>query len=301
MPNSSIDLHLHSHYSDGQASPAEIIRYAAEIGLKTISITDHDNLNGWPEGHFIASQVGIDLIPGIEFTARWDGCLASGQTAGPGQDIDILAYFVNPQDTGLKALCADLLADLSERIGTCCELMSAAGYPISIFDVRDENPHYPGAGQLIKALYRRGHAPDWSAAFELFSRFWPRVRTSNFSAQEVIQAAHAAGGVAILAHPVVVRCEGYDLLAEKDLQSFLDAGLDGLEIYHPALDSSARHYFLMLAKKYDLLVSGGSDEHGPDGGFSRMGSELITYPMVASMQLRARGYGTASSPSELDF
>jgi predicted metal-dependent phosphoesterase TrpH len=296
MPNSSIDLHLHSHYSDGQASPAEIIRHAAEIGLKTISITDHDNLNGWQEAQFIASEVGLDLIPGIEFTARWEGCPKAEQSAGPGQNVDILAYFVNPQDTGLKALCDDLLADLRVRISECCKLMSAAGFPISIFDVSDENPHYPGASQLIRALCRRGHALDWNAAFELFARFWPQVRTSHFTVQEVIQAAHAAGGATVLAHPVVVRCDGYDLLSENDLQSFLEAGLDGLEIYHPILDSSTRQYFSKLAKQYELVVSGGSDEHGPEGGFSRMGSELVTYPMLAAIRQRAQKYGPGDNP-----
>lgn len=290
MPNSSIDLHLHSHYSDGHASPAEIVRHAAEIELKTISITDHEHLKGWLEAQFTAAQVGIELIPGIEFTARWDQCEAPGQAVRKGQDIDILAYFFDPQDASLINFCDSLLADLRARVSTCCELLSTAGYPISIYDVMDENPYYPGASQLISALYRRRQAVDWQAAFELFAHFWPQVRRTSHSLPQIIQAAHAAGGVAILAHPVIVRCEEGKLLNDSELATFLDAGLDGLEIYHPLLDSSARQHFQDMAQRYDLVISGGSDEHGPNGGFSRMGSELVTYPMLAAIQARARQY-----------
>jgi predicted metal-dependent phosphoesterase TrpH len=295
MPNSSIDLHLHSHYSDGHASPAEIVRHAAEIGLKTISITDHDNLNGWREAQFVAEQVGIDLVSGIEFTARWDRCSAGPRSPGPGQNIDILAYFFNPRDTNLISFCDDLLDDLNARVTKCCELLRSAGYSISINDVIDENPYYPGASQLISALYRRGLAPDWEAAFEIFAHFWPQVRTTVFTIQQAIQAAHNAGGIAILAHPVIVRCNGEERLTESALETFLEAGLDGLEIYHPMLDNAARQHFLSLAKRYNLLVSGGSDEHGPSGGFSRMGCEPVTYPMLAAMQQRAQKYPKTAS------
>jgi predicted metal-dependent phosphoesterase TrpH len=290
LPNSSIDLHLHSHYSDGHASPAEIVRHAAEIGLKIISITDHDHVKGWQEAQFIAGQLGVELIPGIEFTARWDHCSPHAGASGPGQDIDILAYYFDPQDPDLIHFCDALLDDLKARIATCCELLSAAGYPVTLADVSDENPYYPGASQLIGALHRLGLVDDWEAAFELFARFWPQVRTTNFSVQQVIQAAHQAGGVAILAHPVIVRCNGDELLTEAALATFIELGLDGLEVYHPMLNSTARRHFLNLAERYHLLVSGGSDEHGPSGGFSRMGSEVVTYPMLAAMQQRARQY-----------
>lgn len=290
MPNSSIDLHIHSHYSDGNASPAEIVRHAAEVGLKTISITDHDNSNGWQEAHFVAEQVGIELVPGIEFTARWDGCPAPIHAPGPGQNVDILAYYIDPQDAGLHRLCTDLLAEMTERVSSCCERISAAGYPISIYDVSDENPHFPGASQLISALYRRGHAQDWQEAFEMFARFWPDVRTTDFTVQDIIQAIHTSGGAAILAHPTIVRCKQDELLTEQAFRSFLEAGLDGVEVFHPILDNAARQHFLRLARRYDLVVSGGSDEHGANGAFSRMGSELVTYPMLAAIQERARQY-----------
>jgi len=295
MANSSIDLHLHSHYSDGHASPAEIIRYAAAIGLKTISITDHDHFRGWQESRLTASQFGLELIPGVEFTARWDGCSSQARTPSPGQNIDILSYFFNPQDTNLINFCGDLLDDLKLRITNCCKMLSEAGYSIGIDDVVNENPYYPGSSQLISALYHKGLTADWDQAFELFANFWPQVRTTDFTVRQVIQAAHKAGGIAILAHPVIVRCFGDELLTDDALQLFIDAGLDGLEVNHPMQDSRARRHFLNLAEKHHLLISGGSDEHGPDGGFSRMGSELVTAPMLAAMQVRAQKYSISRS------
>lgn len=286
MGNSVCDLHIHTHYSDGRASPADILHHAESIGLKTISITDHDTLNGVREAARVAASLGLEIIPGIELTARWDACASPYRKDRQGQDVDVLGYFFDSEDPAFQEFVQAAFSDLGGRIGECCDRLNAAGYPITLFDVEDENPHYPGTLQLISALWRKGYADSYVTAYALFARQWQAVRLSHWTVAQVTGAIHAAGGAAVLAHPVSVAC-GEGWLDRAHLRLLVEAGLDGLEVYHPRLDAAARTHFLGLAKELDLVVSGGSDEHGRPGRFARMGSELITTQMVKDLRERA--------------
>jgi 3',5'-nucleoside bisphosphate phosphatase len=288
MPNTCCDLHLHTYYSDGRASPAETLHHASEIGLMTVAITDHDNLNGASEAAQVANRLGLELVPGIELTAHWDGCPPANGDQGHGQDVDILGYFFNPADPALLDFTNQAMDDLRQRIEGACTLVSAAGYPMTIFDILDENPRYPGAMQFILALRHKNYARRWSEAYPIFSTVWSQVRCCQHSVEHAIQTLHQAGGVAVLAHPVMVRCGAGGLLQSQQLAELVDMGLDGLEIHHPRMDAEARLHFYSLAKEFNLEVSGGSDEHGWKDGFTRMGSELVTYEMVNGLRERAR-------------
>jgi len=288
MPNTSCDLHFHTYYSDGRASPAEMLHHAADIGLKTVAITDHDNLNAAAEAAHVANRLGLELVPGIELTAHWEGCPLPNGDPGRGQDVDILGYFFDPADLALQDFTCQAMADLRQRIEEACTLVSAAGYPMTIFDVLDENPRYPGAMQLIIALRHKNYARRWSEAYPIFTAVWSQVRGSQHSIEQVIEALHQAGGVAVLAHPIAVQCGAGGLLQSQQLAELVDLGLDGLEIHHPRMDAEARLHFYSLAKEFNLAVSGGSDEHGWKDGFMRMGSELVTYEMVNGLRERAK-------------
>jgi predicted metal-dependent phosphoesterase TrpH len=288
MPNTSCDLHLHTYYSDGRASPAEMLHHAASIGLKVVAITDHDNLNATPEASHVAKEIGLELVPGVELTARWVGCSPVNSGPGDGQDIDILGYFFDPAHPVLLDFARRALDDLRQRIEAACLLVSRAGYPITIFDVLDENPRYPGAIQFINALRHKGYARRWSEAYPIFSTAWSQGRCCRSTVEQAIQALHQAGGVAVLAHPIAVECEAGGLLQSQKIAELVELGLDGLEIHHPRMDAEARLHFYTLARQFNLAVSGGSDEHGWKDGFTRMGSELITYEMVNSLRERAK-------------
>ena len=289
MPNASIDLHLHTHYSDGRTSPAEILRQAASLGLKTVAITDHDTLNALPEAMNIADKVGLVLIPGIELTTHWEDCEPAHPGIQPGQEVDLLGYYFDWQDVKFQEYVSAAFADLKERVEACCRSLSQAGYPVSIFDVLDENPKYPGTAALIKALIRRGQAANLNEAYILVSEHWCRIRFSHHSLQSAIQAIHQAGGAAVLAHPIAIRCD-QGLLDADSLAVLVEAGLDGLEIFHPLLTLDERQHFQALARQFDLVMTGGSDEHGTGDSFSRLGSQLVTYDMVKALQQRASGY-----------
>jgi 3',5'-nucleoside bisphosphate phosphatase len=287
MPNTTCDLHLHTYYSDGRASPAEVLRHAASIGLKTVAITDHNSLKAMREATHMAAELGLELIPAIELATRWAPCSAKKHNDDQPQEVDLLGYDIDPDDQEFMSFIQASFEDMRQRVVDCCDLLTRAGYPISIHDVEDENPRYPGSMKIISALHQKGYASSWNDALPLFTVQWSHVRRPRLAIEKAIDAIHAAGGIAVLAHPIAVRCDGGWLQAEQ-LDPLVEAGLDGLEVLHPSLDMGARHHFRELAKQFGLLVTGGSDEHGWPGGFSRMGSEMITYDMVKAMYARSR-------------
>ena len=280
-PISTVDLHLHTFYSDGRFSPEEVLRHAANVGLKTIALTDHDNANGARHAVDLARQLGMELIPAIEFTSRLPGCDTSPEKG----DIDILGYFLALDNPEFRAFEQAALNDIHIRVGECCDSLTSMGYPITREEVFAENPRYAGVLHLVHAVQKKGCAQDWNSAQRLVDSRWLPVRLSPFTTAQVIEQIHLAGGVAVLAHPAAIRCNG-EWLQARQLGRLVQAGLDGLEIYHPRLDQKARTYFLKLARQFELLVSGGSDSHGWGVGLNRTGSQPVRPEMVEALRAR---------------
>jgi 3',5'-nucleoside bisphosphate phosphatase len=281
-PISTVDLHLHTFYSDGRFSPEDVVRHAANMGLKTIAITDHDNANGSRQAAELACQMGLELIPAVEFTSRFPGC----NTFPEKGDIDILGYFLSLDNPEFHAFEQAALNDIHTRVGECCEYLTGMGYPITLQEVFAENPHYAGVLTLVQAIQKKGYTQDFDSAQRLVDRGWLPGRLCPFTTAQVIEQIHLAGGVAVLAHPAAIHCDG-EWLQPRQLDLLVQAGLDGLEIYHPRLDEKARAYFLKLAHLSNLLVSGGSDSHGWDTGLNRLGSQPVNLEMVAALRSRS--------------
>ena len=279
--SASIDLHIHTYFSDGRDAPAEILHRAARMGIKTLAITDHDNANGVREALPLAQELGLELIPAVEFTCCWPQCKG---------DIDVLAYFVDLDDAEFQAFEQATLGDIHARIDECCSFLTMDGYTISLEDVFAQNPRYAGLMQLMLAIQAKGYIPDWEEIVTVVEQHWYRVRLSRFTIEESIDRIHRAGGVAILAHPIAVKCDGLWISA-KQLESLVKAGLDGLEIYHRTVDETTRPYFLHLAEQFDLLVTGGSDEHGWFSDLKDLGSQPVTAAMVEALRARHALHG----------
>jgi hypothetical protein len=280
---SSIDLHLHTYYSDGRASPQELVEHAASLGMQTIAITDHDNARGSREARQFAEQLGINLIPAVELTCRWDA-----SQAPPGKsDIDVLGYFLDLERPEFLAFEVQILDDFHERTDIGCWYLTAEGYAMTRQDVLKVNPHYAGTHPLIMALMRKGYAPSYERALEHVDTIWKNVRPSSFTIDQVISMIRQAGGVPVLAHPTIVPWPSGWLNA-RAIQELVEMGLEGMGIYHPRLNPEARQYFLSLANQFDLLVTGGSDDHGWPEGFPRMGSQEATAEMILRLKDKAQ-------------
>jgi predicted metal-dependent phosphoesterase TrpH len=278
---STIDLHIHTHYSDGRYSPSKVLAHAACLGLKTIAFTDHDNTNGVREALPLAYQRGIELVPAIELTCRWPEC-----DTPPGDgDIDLLGYFIDLDNAAFRAFERASLADIHARMSDCCAHLTWMGYPLSLADAFERNPRYAGALQVVQAIQYKCYAESWEDALRLFGEAWKLERLSLFTIQHAIEQIHLAGGVAVLAHPAAIQCSGGWIQA-RQVKHLVDAGLDGLEIYHHRLNEEARAHFLSQARQFGLLVSGGSDEHGWFTDLKRMGTLPVTAAMLDALFAR---------------
>jgi predicted metal-dependent phosphoesterase TrpH len=255
------------------------MHHAADIGIEVVALTDHDTMAGVPEADVAAGQLGIELIPAVELTTHW-------QTNGWAGGVDLLAYFVQRADPGFQSLLEGAQTDLRARVSATCDHLTAAGYPVTFDEVLTQNPRHPGGAALVDALVEKGYTPTFDDGLELFFDAWKGVPPGALTIEDAIHAVHAAGGVAVLAHPVRVRLHD-GLLTAEDIAPLADAGLDGIEVSHPTADAETREYFRRVALTLDLLESGGSDEHGRNGAFTRMGAQPVTFEMVDALQRQA--------------
>ena len=269
MNEKRYDLHMHTYYSDGRASPRELLEHASHLGLAGVAITDHDNARGTREGEPIAAALGLTLIPGMEFSCYWRGHTGHGD----GPDVDVLGYFLDLDSPELKMFEGEALGDLHTRVLKCLENLGELKHPLTLEEVQAENPRYSGFVQLIRALHHR-YGLSRDAAIELLDRAWRSTGRFRFHIGEVINVIHAAGGVAVLAHPSILKKDG-EVIGRESVAELLELGLDAVEVYHHRLDETMRAHFLSLAEALDLPVTGGSDEHGWPRGFPRMASETV--------------------------
>ncbi len=279
-----VDLHIHTYFSDGKYSPESILERAAAIGLKEIAFTDHDNANA--ARHIRSMAPGtvppdIEVIPAIEFTTTWPGL----DVLPGGSDIDLLAYFVDLDSEPLKTLEKAAQEDISQRIADCCQRLTGAGYLVTMDEVWAENRRHPSLASLTFALRRKGYAASQEEAEELMFAAWDTVRPSKHEIGAVIATIHAAGGIAVLAHPGAIARRG-GLVGAGEVGELAALGLDGLEIFHFRNDGAARQKLLALARQFDLVVSGGSDMHGWLHGLEHLGTQPVSVEMLEALRSR---------------
>lgn len=245
-----IDLHLHTTASDGLYPPEALVQQAAAAGISTMAVTDHDTTAAVARTAALCAQAGLTFVPGIEITAVQEG-----------RDVHILGYFLDPDHEGLQGFLERQRANRVARVQAMAERLAVLGVAIDAGSLLEQARHQDGRSigrpQLARALVAAGHALDTNDAFERWlSRgrpgFLPR---SGAPPHEVIAIIHEAHGLASLAHPVLARID-------EGIPALRDSGLDALEVYHSEHDEPARARYLGMARRLDLLVTGGSDYHG---------------------------------------
>jgi len=241
------DLHVHTSESDGTLTPKQLVKEALYRGLSAIAIVDHDTVGGIPEALAAAQGEDLEIIPGIELTAQHEN-----------QEIHILAYFV---DCGNKALLEKLrLVQLNriERVHKIVNNLEQQGVKLNAQDVFDiSGKGTVGRMHIAKALVKAGWVTTTAEAFRKYigDKSPAYVLGFNLSPVEAINLIRGAGGVAVLAHP-------YTLHNDELIAELAGYGLQGIEVYYPEHSQSMVNFYLDLAKKLNLLVTGGSDFHG---------------------------------------
>ncbi len=248
-----VDLHIHSTASDGSLSPAEIIEIANKAGLHAIAITDHDTLEGSIEALRHQHSCGLEILSGIEISASFD----SGT-------MHILGYLMRLDDASLIETLKVVQEARANRNVQIIKRLQHLGADISY----DEVLEVSGGGQIgrphiAQVLVRKRIVENMDGAFnKLLKKGRPAyVERYRLLPVEAFQTILRAGGVPVLAHPFTLNAE-----TEEDLDRILaeskQAGLKGVEVYHPAHGPALTAQYERLAHRHGLLVTGGTDFHG---------------------------------------
>ena len=253
----TIDLHAHSNASDGTLTPSEVIRHAMEQKLSAIALTDHDTLNGvaeaCKEADLLKSQgYSIEGIPGIELSANYEN-----------HDIHIVGLYVKHTHKGLNQFLDETQSRRIKRNEQMIQNFQNAGIPMTMEDLMFGNKStIITRAHFAKYLLNHGYVETKQEAFNKYldstTPFYvPKVLVSP---KEAIFHIHQAGGVAILAHPMLYKMKHSEI--ETMIVSLKEIGLDGIECLYSTNSTEDNHFLNQMASRYDLLMSGGSDFHG---------------------------------------
>lgn len=257
------DLHVHTYYSDGLLSPAEVIAEGKKAGLDTIAITDHDCMLAYPEFSSLCKNSGIIPISGIEVSAY------EGEVK-----VHTLGYGVNGESPCFKEFLKTLYEGSVKRTEDIIFKLKKYGINLTFDEVLKErySPSSPIHAMYIAcAGYKKGYAKTPHDFYNLFLS-GGKVAFSFIcrpSAEQAIEAINASGGFASLAHPGRIDLKKDELL--KLILKLKACNLSGIEGVYSAHTHSETAYYKEIARTYDLLVTGGSDTHVL-GGSKRIGT-----------------------------
>jgi predicted metal-dependent phosphoesterase TrpH len=273
-----IDLHVHSHYSDGTHSPSEVVELAHQKGVVALALTDHDTLDGIPETVAAGQTLGIDIVAGIELS-----------TIHHNQEIHLLAYGFDWQNPSLIHQITTLQASRNIRNSEAVTRLNELGLSLTYDEVKTiAGKGTVGRPHIAQVLLEKGYVNTFQEAFtqylgEKAPAYIPRDLPSTTQAIEWIRQA---GGVTSLAHPNWIKQKGKAFLTFcKELQ---EAGLHALEVFYSTHTPRQISFFLQCTRQLDLLVTGGSDFHGthrPDIAIG-VGRGNLKVPMTLLEPLR---------------
>jgi predicted metal-dependent phosphoesterase TrpH len=268
----NVDLHMHSTYSDGIFSPADLVQKARDLGLAALSLTDHDCLDGGGEFAAAAAGEGIEVVSGVELSAEHNDT-----------ELHILGYGVNGRDKQLQDMLEQFRATRLQRGHKILEKLNGLGVKLDTARVLAKSPEGAlGRPHIAEALLDEGYIHTFSEAFDKYiGENGPAyVKKFRLSPLEAIDYIHGAGGLAFLAHP------GYYLKETSKLADLLELDFDGVEAAHPNHSSSQREELERIAGTYGLLISGGSDYHGFNGKNTPMGQPEVPYSCFQNIMTR---------------
>lgn len=249
----AIDLHVHSTYSDGTLTPAELVENAKRTGLVAMALTDHDTTEGVEEALTAAEGTGIELIPGIELSCNYGGF----------KEIHIVGLYIDKDNADFKKSISNARDSRDTRNIEMAERFSSIGIPIKIEELQNE---YKGAvitrAHFADHLVRHGFVKSRKEAFDRYLNdnapcYVPRRR---MTAEDGINLIKNAGGVPVLAHPTLYHL-GSDVM-RRMLKELKQSGLVGMECIYSTYTMGEELEMRHLAKDFDLILSGGSDFHG---------------------------------------
>lgn len=252
METACCDLHTHTIASDGSYSPHELIKLASSIGLKAIAVTDHDTMQGIQDAMKAGKEYNLEVIPGLELSVLY----RQG-------DMHMLGYYLSSSPL-LDTVLQEVQQSRAARNPLILKKLSNLGCNIAMDELESlSRGGQIGRPHIAQAMVNHGFVPDTKTAFAMYLKkggpaYAPK---SVLSPERAIEAIHSAGGLAVLAHPFSLHLNRQVEL-EEIVAELKTLGLDGIECYYSEHEPSFTEMCLLVANKYDLVVTGGSDFHG---------------------------------------
>jgi hypothetical protein len=267
-----IDLHLHSHCSDGSDSPTRVVERAHALGIQALSLTDHDTTGGMAEARAAADAVGMAFVSGVEVSCRHEDLI-----------VHVLAYGFDTDNAPLQALLNGLAEGRAARTRAILVRLAEQGIEIRIDDLHaPSGAHALTRMHIARLLCERGVTRTVQLAFDQFLNpgrpAW--VPGTASPVDKAIELIHGAGGVAVMAHPYLNR------RVKRSMDTLLEYPFDGIEASHSSHSRDAVQRLRILAMDRMLLATGGSDCHGTAKGKPEMGN--VRTPMSCWQSLRER-------------
>ncbi|MCK9615891.1 MAG: PHP domain-containing protein [Candidatus Omnitrophica bacterium] len=263
------DLHIHSAFSDSDATIEEIFKTAKSKGLSAIAITDHDTVDGLAEAKKFSVTFGVELVEGIELSAQKDDI-----------EIHILGFFLDSQNAELKRELSDIYILRRERLIKMVDKLKLLGLRLNIEDIFTKTKNaIPTRLHLALYLIAKGYAKSIGQAFDKYlSPGKPGyIARFKYSVEEAIKLIKNYGGLAFLAHPNAIPDQSW-------IEEFVSLGIDGLEVVYPRFSNAKILMYKNMADKFGILKSGGSDAHGSYRDFTKIGDVTIPYEWLAAMR-----------------
>ncbi len=245
-----IDLHSHTDQSDGSLSPAELVAAACSGGVGVLGITDHDTFAGYDAALEPAAAAGVELVCGIELSTKLHG-----------HSVHLLGYFFHERNGfgAFREWVAEQQASRRERNVRLAARLQELGFDITLEEAEARGKGMTGRPHFAQILVEKGYVSNFRQAFDEYldesAKGYVHRKEPQFA--ESVERIRTAGGIASLAHPVRVNGDVPKLMPE-----LCEAGMNAIEAYHSDHGPQDVALYLELARKYGLLVTGGSDFHG---------------------------------------
>lgn len=262
-----IDLHTHTTASDGDDRPADLIARARAAGLDVVALTDHDTMSGLAEAASAVAGTGMVLVAGIELSAQ----VIDDEPGAIPRSVHLLGYGLDPTNPALAREMEKIRAHRDDRLRLMVEKL-AVDYELTWDEVRGAIPPgaTPGRPHIAEVLIRKGYFPDTTAAFAGPLRADGPYHVPHYAPRltRALSVIREAGGVPVLAHPFTGARSGalrHDQPLEHILEgyeTFVEAGLAGLEIHHRENTEEGKTVLSAVAHEFSLIVTGSSDYHG---------------------------------------
>ncbi len=261
---------MHTNFSDGTFSPQEVVEAAHREGLSCIAITDHDTVEGVLPAMQAAQKYDLEIIAGVELSCQQNN-----------KDIHMLAYLFDYENEEFKRRIGDFQESRVKRMAEMIDKLKELG----IRDITLEEvcvlakSQSVGRPHLARILVEKGHVNNTKAAFDKYLAEGEPAYVGKYkmTPNEAIEFVHKVGGVAVLAHPMLTNCD-------EMIPGFVEAGLDGLEVYYANIAAPIVEFYRKLAEKYNLLTTGGSDAHGDAKKNTYIGKMKIPYALVEKLK-----------------